>query len=68
MTHFQERSRREAAWGHVLVPRMRFANSPKPGVDQRTRLDNGDVEALAGIAITKPEMRHQSSACDSRDL
>jgi hypothetical protein len=32
-------------------------------VDQRTRLDDGDVEALAGIPVAKPEMGHQSSAC-----
>jgi hypothetical protein len=32
-------------------------------VDQRARRDNGDVEALAGIPIAKPEMGHQSSAC-----
>jgi hypothetical protein len=31
-------------------------------VDQRTRLNDGDVEALLGIPVAKPEMGHQSSA------
>jgi hypothetical protein len=41
----------------IIVPVL-----AKPGVYQRTRLDDGDVEALAGIAVAKPEMGHQSSA------
>jgi hypothetical protein len=40
-------------------------NSLKPGVDQRTRLDDGDVESLLGVPVAKPEMGHRPDTVES---
>jgi hypothetical protein len=39
----------------------------KPSVDQRTRLNDGDVEALLGVPVAKPEMGHRADTVESQE-